>query len=79
MGLVRYFGDGFCIQQRLFECLDSTDIRLRRTLLDRSVRNYRRFTQLPRPVTLYRSRSTIRLWKGECDFRSMPLTVTHVR
>jgi len=50
-----------------------------RTLLDRSVRNYRRFIQLPRPVTLYRSRSTIRLWKGECDFRSMPLTVTHVR
>jgi hypothetical protein len=57
MGLVRYLGDGLCIQQRLFECLDSTDIRLRRTLLYRSVRNYRRFIQLLRPVTLYRSRS----------------------
>ena len=41
-GACQIFGDGLCIQQRLFECLDSTDIRLRHTLLDRSVRNYRR-------------------------------------
>ena len=55
MGLVRYLGDG----QRLFECLD-----LGRTLLDRSVRNYRRFIQHPRPVTLYRSRPRYASGKG---------------